>query len=82
MQVVYKKKFWCVNPVKLADAIKVANGNEDLILAEYDKRAGLIKDYDTGEVIPRGTFWDFEKGEPKKAPKVASKKAKAKGKKK
>lgn len=81
MQTVFKKKFWCTNPVKLAEAIKAANGSEDLVLAEYDKRAGLIKDWNTGEKIERGTFYDFEKGEPRKAPKKTSKKAKAKRKK-
>ena len=52
------KGFSLVNELKALEAKKAAGENEDAILAEYDKRAGLItKD---GEKVETGTFWDFE----------------------
>ena len=37
------------------------NGSDDAILAAYDKRGGLILKVENREVVPTGTFYDFEK---------------------
>lgn len=52
------------NRDKAAQAAEAADKNKTDILAEYDKRGGLIRT-EKGEVVPAGTFWDFEKGAPR-----------------
>lgn len=39
------------------------------LIAEYDRRAGLIRGRD-GAAVKTGCFWDFENGEPFADPKV------------
>ena len=53
----------CYYP-KASECQMNAKGDEDLTLALYDKRAGRIEDKN-GNLVPTGTFWDFEKGQPK-----------------
>jgi len=56
---------------KAREAEAAAKGDEDLLLALYDKRAGRIEK--DGVLVPTGTFWDSVNGvrvEKKAAPKV------------
>ena len=56
-----------VNRSKSEEALRAVMRNnrnpnrkyETTLLAEYDRRGGLLT-LDTGEVVRRGTFWDFE----------------------
>jgi hypothetical protein len=77
------KGYTLVNEIKAEEAVRAAGDNEVAILAEYDKRGGLIKK--DGVKVENGTFWDFEnkvaKTPKKKTNKVGSK-GKGKGKKK
>lgn len=77
------KGYTLINEHKAAEAVTAAGERgDDVVLAEYDKRGGLIKK--DGDKIEAGTFWDFENATAK-AVKKSSKKvgaAKVKGKKK
>ncbi len=76
------KGYTLVNENKAAEAVTAANeGGDDVILAEYDKRGGLIKK--GSEKIEAGTFWDFENATAKavkKSKKTSAKVGAAKGK--
>lgn len=48
--------------------VGIGDADEDAILAEYDRRGGLImKD---GKKVANGAFWDFKKKAPRKEPLV------------
>lgn len=56
---------------KIRDAKQLGGQDEELMLAYYDRRMGLIKD-EKGNVVANGTFWDFETNQPKKSQKKSN----------
>lgn len=71
----HPKGYVLVNRAKREEAAAAAERSGNSVLAEYDKRGGLIKD-SKGNSISSGSFWDFKAGKPvvKRAKKAVSKK--------
>jgi hypothetical protein len=68
-------KYSLENAQKVEDSIRaVGDKNEDALLAEYDRRGGLMREevkQDGGTTlipVPLGTFWDFAKSEARSKP--------------
>ena len=59
------KGYVLVDRAKREAAEVAAEKTGNSVLAEYDKRGGLIRD-SKGNALPAGGFWDFESGKPKK----------------
>ena len=71
-------KYTLENRQKVEDSIRaVGDKDHKALLAEYDKRGGLIREeimQDDARIlipVPLGTFWDFTKKEARKTPLAA-----------